>query len=128
MCVLELDGEPICVDFGLVAGTELAAINAGWDERHAKLEPAKLAVVRIVGGAYERGARRVHLGCGEIANKLRLANGNDPVAWTIFIPPTARMPRTYGAAAPALLSRRTRDAAKRALSPATLDALRKLRE
>lgn len=127
MCVLEVAGSPICVDFGLIAGTELAAINSGWDERYAKLAPAKLAVLRVVQGAYERGCERVHLGVGEKANKLRLANGNDPVAWTLFMPPSSRLPRTYGGALPALLRRRASDAAERALPADKLEALRRLR-
>lgn len=127
MCVLEVAGSPVCVDFGLLAGRELAAVNSGWDERYAKLAPAKLAVLRVVQGAYERGCERVHLGVGEKANKLRLANGNDPVAWTIFMPPSSRLPRTYGGALPALLRRRASDAAERALPADKLEALRRLR-
>jgi CelD/BcsL family acetyltransferase involved in cellulose biosynthesis len=127
MCVLEVAGVPVCVDFGLLAGTQLAAVNSGWDERYAKLAPAKLAVLRVVQGAYERGCERVHLGVGEKANKLRLANGNDPVAWTIFMPPSSRLPLTYGGALPALLRRRASDAAERALPADKLEALRRLR-
>ncbi|HTC72452.1 MAG TPA: GNAT family N-acetyltransferase, partial [Solirubrobacteraceae bacterium] len=127
MCVLEVAGAPVCVDFGLLAGRELAAVNSGWDERYAKLAPAKLAVLRVVQGAYERGCERVHLGVGEKASKLRLANGNDPVAWTIFMPPSSRLPRTYGGALPALLRRRASDAAERALPADKLEALRRLR-
>ena len=128
MCVLEIDGVPICIDFGLIAGEELAAINSGWDERYAKLAPAKLAVLRVVRNAYERGCRRVHLGCGENANKVRLANGNDPVAWTMFMPPSPRLPQVYGSALPGLLRRRASDAAARALPPQKLEALRRLRD
>jgi CelD/BcsL family acetyltransferase involved in cellulose biosynthesis len=127
MCVLEVAGSPVCVDFGLLAGRELAAVNSGWDERYAKLAPAKLAVLRVVQGAYERDCERVHLGVGEKASKLRLANGNDPVAWTIFMPPSSRLPRTYGGALPALLRRRASDAAERALPADRLEALRRLR-
>lgn len=127
MCVLEVAGVPVCVDFGLLAGTQLAAVNSGWDERYAKLAPAKLAVLRVVEGAYERGCERVHLGVGEKANKLRLANGSDPVAWTIFMPPSSRLPQTYAGALPALMRRRASDAAERALPADKLEALRRLR-
>ena len=127
MCVLEVAGMPVCVDFGLLAGTQLAAVNSGWDERYAKLAPAKLAVLRVVQGAYERDCTRVHLGVGEKANKLRLANGNDPVAWTLLMAPVLAAAddlrrRAAGAAAPAC-----QDAAERALSPDKLEALRRLR-
>jgi CelD/BcsL family acetyltransferase involved in cellulose biosynthesis len=127
MCVLEVGGSPVCVDFGLLAGEEVAAVNSGWDERYAKLAPAKLAVLRVVQRAYERECRRIHLGCGELANKLRLANGDDPVAWTLFMPPSPRLPRTYGTALPGLLRGHARDVAQRALPPDRLEALRKRR-
>ncbi len=127
MCVLEVAGVPVCVDFGLLAGAQLAAVNSGWDERYAKLAPAKLAVLRVVQGAYEHGCARVHLGVGEKASKLRLANGNDPVAWTLFMPPSSRLPLTYGGALPGLLRRRASDAAERALPADRLEALRRLR-
>jgi CelD/BcsL family acetyltransferase involved in cellulose biosynthesis len=127
MCVLELDGAPICVDFGLIAGTELAAVNTGWDERHAKLSPAKLAVLRVVRSAYEHACRRVHLGCGEMENKLRLSNGIEPQAWTVIVPPSRRLPRAYGEVLPGLLRRRARDAAERTLPAARFEALRKLK-
>ena len=84
-------------------------------------------MLRVVQGAYEHGCERVHLGVGEKANKLRLANGNDPVAWTLFMPPSSRLPLTYGGALPALLRRRASDAAERALPADKLEALRRLR-
>ncbi len=128
MCVLEIDSSPVCVDYGLTAGEQLAAINVGWDERYAKLSPAKLAVLRVVRNAYEHACRRIHLGNGEHANKLRLANGNDPVAWTMFMPPSPRLLQTYAGALPRLLRKHARDAAERTLPPDKLDALRKLRD
>jgi hypothetical protein len=84
-------------------------------------------VLNVVRRAYERGCRRIHLGTGEKANKLRLANGNDPVAWTMFIAPSPRLPQTYASALPLLLRRRASDAAERALPADKLEALRRLR-
>jgi CelD/BcsL family acetyltransferase involved in cellulose biosynthesis len=126
MCVLEVDGTPICVDFGMVAGAELAAVNTGWDERYAKLGPAKLAVTRMVRSAYEQACGRVHLGLGNFPTKLRLANGNDPVAWTMIMAPSSRLPYTYSRLLPGLLRRRVRDAAERALPPERFEAARTL--
>lgn len=113
MCILEVEGTPICADFHLAAGEELSAINAGWDESYARLSPAKLAVLRVVARAHERGMRRVSLGNGDAANKLRLANANDPVAWTLVMPPSLRLPRTYGRALPTLLKAHGRELAER---------------
>ncbi len=125
MCVLEVEGSPICVDFCLIAGEELATVNTGWDERYARLAPAKLALLRVVQEAHTRRARRVHLGIVGYANKRRFANGNDPAAWTMFMPPSPRLARTYATALPGILRTRARDAAERALPPEQFEALRK---
>lgn len=127
MYVLEVGGEPACVKFCLRAGEELATVNLGWDERYAKLAPAKLSMLRVVQDGYALGCGRVHLGTGNHANKLRLANGNDPVAWTIFIPPSPRLPQAYGSALPELVRRRARDAAERALPPERFESLKGLK-
>jgi CelD/BcsL family acetyltransferase involved in cellulose biosynthesis len=126
MCVLEVGGTPICVDFGLLAGGELAAINSAWDESYAKLSPAKLAVSRVVESAYELGARRVHLGSGEQENKLRLANGNDPVAWTLLLPPSRRLPYAYARLLPLFARSYLRDVATRVLPAEKVARLRAL--
>lgn len=126
MCVLEVGGTPICVDFGLLAGGELAAINSAWDESYAKLSPAKLAVSRVVESAYGLGARRVHLGSGEQENKLRLANGNDPVAWTLLLPSSRRLPYAYARLLPLLARSYVRDVATRVLPPEKVTRLRAL--
>jgi CelD/BcsL family acetyltransferase involved in cellulose biosynthesis len=126
MSVLEVHGTPICVDFGVLAGGELAAINSAWDESYAKLSPAKLAVLRVVESAYELGAKRVHLGCGDQLNKLRLANGDDPVAWTLLLAPSSRLPYTYVRLLPLLARTSVREIASRALAPEQLERLRSL--
>jgi CelD/BcsL family acetyltransferase involved in cellulose biosynthesis len=126
MCVLEVGDTPICVDFGLLAGGELAAINSAWDESYAKLSPAKLAVSRVVESAYELGARRVHLGSGEQENKLRLANGNDPVAWTLLLPSSRRLPYAYARLLPLFVRSYVRDVATRVLPSEKLARLRAL--
>ncbi len=120
MCLLEIDGAPICADFQISAGDELVPMNAGWDERYASLSPAKLACMRVLRSAFEQGARRVSLGSGDSSNKLRLANGNEPVAWTLVMPPAAGLPAAYARALPDLLRAHARDVAGRALTPERL--------
>ena len=127
MCVHEVDGSPVCVDFHLLAGEELAAVNMGWDERYAKLAPARLAGLRLVERAAAWGCRRLRLGRGEHESKLCLANGNDPVACSIFMPPSARLPNAYAHALPALAREHARDFARRALPPRWFDATRSVR-
>jgi CelD/BcsL family acetyltransferase involved in cellulose biosynthesis len=127
MCVLEVDGSPICVDFHLLAGEELSAVNVGWDERYASLAPARLAAVRLVEGACAWGARRLNLGRGELANKVALANGNDPVACAMVMPPSARLPGAYARALPVLLREHMREIAERVMPAERLEAIRAIR-
>jgi CelD/BcsL family acetyltransferase involved in cellulose biosynthesis len=126
MCLLEIDGAPICADFQISAGDELVPMNAGWDERYANLSPAKLACLRVVRSAFEQGARRVSLGSGSSANKLRLANGNEPVAWTLVLPPSAGLPAAYARALPDVMRAHVRDVATRALPPERLAQTRRM--
>jgi CelD/BcsL family acetyltransferase involved in cellulose biosynthesis len=126
MCLLEIDGTPICADFQISAGDELVPMNAGWDERYANLSPAKVAVLRVLRGAFEQGARRVSLGSGDSSNKLRLANGYEPVAWTLVLPPSAGLPAAYARALPDLLRAHARDVAVRALTPERLAQTRRM--
>jgi CelD/BcsL family acetyltransferase involved in cellulose biosynthesis len=124
MCVLELDGASICVDFHLLAGEELCAINVGWDERYARLAPPRLAALRLVEAACGWGCERLSLGRGAQPNKLCLANGNDPVAQTTVMPASARLPATYATTLPVLLREQAREIAMRALPERFLDATR----
>ena len=115
LCVLEIDGAPVCVDLHLSAGGEAAGVNVGWDERYSRLAPAKLAVLRVVREAYEKECRRLSLGNGNLANKLRLANGNDPVAWTTLIPASPRFAQAYGLLLPGLAGMHAREILTRVL-------------
>ena len=125
MCMLEVDGSPICADFYLMAGDQFAGVNRGWDEHYARLAPGKLATVLAVQDAYRWGCRRVSLGLGAHPYKLIFANGNDPVTLsTTIMPPSLRLPGTYARALPGLLRERTRQILKRALPAEQFEALR----
>jgi CelD/BcsL family acetyltransferase involved in cellulose biosynthesis len=125
--LLELDGEPISAQAFAAAGGEVVHLNGGWDERHAKLKPSLLGILAGLEDAFVRGDRRLDLGPGVQPYKLRLADGNDPVAWTILIVPRPRMGLTLARVAPALARIAARESAKRALSAEQADKLRALR-
>jgi CelD/BcsL family acetyltransferase involved in cellulose biosynthesis len=128
LCVLEADGAPICADLRLIAGEESAGINVGWDRRYRRLAPGKLAAVEGVRDAYRAGCRYMQLGYGEHPHKLLFANGNDPVAWSVFLVPSRRLPYTYGQLLPSHLRERGREAAQRALPASWFAALRDIRQ
>ncbi len=125
--IVEIDGEPIAAQLCAAAGGEILLMNGGWDERFAKLSPARLAELAALEDAFARGERRADLGAGEQPSKLRLADGNDPIAWTIILLPGRRLPLAYARSAPMLAGRRVRESAKRVLSDEQAERVRKLR-
>ena len=90
--LLEVEGEPISAQLFLAAGGRVLYVNAGWDGRFAKLKPSMLGILTVIEDAFERGEDCVDLGLGEQHYKLRFADGNDPVAWTILVPAGVRLP------------------------------------
>lgn len=127
LVMLELDGEPISAQAFAAAGGEVIHLNGGWDERHAKLKPSLLGILAGLEDALARGDERLDLGPGDQAYKTRIADGNDPVAWTMLVVPRPRMPLTLARVAPTLARIAARDAAKRALTGEQVDRLRALR-
>jgi CelD/BcsL family acetyltransferase involved in cellulose biosynthesis len=125
--MLELDGEPISAQLFGEAGGEVIYCNGGWDERHAKLRPAMLGILDALEEAFERGDERLNLGPGEQPYKLRFADGNDPVAWTLLLMPGRRLPLSAARIAPMIASRELRDLAKRMLDDEQSERLRALR-
>lgn len=125
--ILELDGKPISAQLFFATGGEVAYVNGGWEERFARLRPAMLGILYAIEDAFARGERRVDLGAGEQHYKQRLADGNDPVAWTILILPGRRQALTCARVAPMLAAHRLRDTVKHRLAPEQLDRLREAR-
>lgn len=126
--MLEIEDEPISAQLFVAAGGEVAYVNGGWDERFARFKPAMLAILHAIEDAFTRGERRMDLGAGEQSYKQRFADGNDPVAWTILMPPGRRLPLTHTRTMPMLAGHTLRDAAKRALTAEHADRLRSIRQ
>jgi CelD/BcsL family acetyltransferase involved in cellulose biosynthesis len=125
--LLELEGEPVAALIFLVAGGQALYLNCGWDERFAKFKPAMLALLDAVEESFERGDGHIDLGLGHESYKLRFADGDDPVAWTVLLVPGRRLPLTAARIAPTLVRAALRDASKRHLSEANVERLRGLR-
>jgi CelD/BcsL family acetyltransferase involved in cellulose biosynthesis len=125
--VLELDGKPISVQLFTALGGEVIYLNGGWDEQFAQFKPAMLGILDAIEDAFARGDRRMDLGPGAQPYKLRFADGTDPVAWWVLIPPGRRMPLALARTLPRTTWRELRDAAKRGLSPERADRLRAVR-
>ena len=126
--MLEIDGEPISAQLFLAAGQRVLYVNGGWDERFAVLKPPMLGLLGAIEDAFERGDQTLDLGLGEQQYKLRFADGNDPVAWSVLMVPSPRLPLTWARTTPMLVQSAARDAVKRGLSPAQANRLRELRD
>lgn len=127
LIVLELHDEVVGAYLMMGAGGDLLAVNGGWDSRHGNFSPFLLHLSYFIEDALERGEERIDLGLGEEPYKLRVADGNDPVGWTMLLTPGPRLPVTAIRVAPVLARYALRDAAKRALSDEQVDRLRALR-
>jgi CelD/BcsL family acetyltransferase involved in cellulose biosynthesis len=125
--VVELGGEPVALQLFVAAGGEVAFFNGGWDERHAPLRPALLALAAAVEDAFGRGERRIDLGGGEQSYKLRFADGNDPVQWGRALLPGPRYPLTVARTAPRRVGLVVRGAVKRGLPEDAYERLRSAR-
>jgi CelD/BcsL family acetyltransferase involved in cellulose biosynthesis len=125
--IMEVDGQPIWANLFLAAGGEVLAVNSGWDERWARMSPPLLGMLHAIADAFQRGDQRLDLGVGDDPFKLQFADGNDPVAWGVLLPPSRRLVTTALRTAPMLLGSAFRDTAKRVLRPEQLERLRGLK-
>jgi CelD/BcsL family acetyltransferase involved in cellulose biosynthesis len=100
--VVELDDRPVAVQAFAAAGGEVVYWNGGWDERHAAVKPALLAILAAVEDAFARGERRVDFGAGEHPYKLRFAGQGDggSLTWSGLFPVDRRYPLTRARLAP----------------------------
>jgi CelD/BcsL family acetyltransferase involved in cellulose biosynthesis len=125
--ILEIDGEPICADISIVAGREVVSLNRGWNERFANLSPAQLILLRKLEDCFERNDGRINLGWGENQAKLAFATGGEPIAWTLLLPWSRRLPSVLARNAPMLARNRLRQAAEHALTQEQMARLRSAR-
>ncbi len=128
LCMLEIEGEPISAQLFSESGGETLYFNGGWDERFAKLKPAMLGILYAIEDAFARGDERIDLAPGGQQYKLRFADGNDPVAWTILMTPGWRLPLTAARLTPMLAQEAARGVAKRSLSEQGAARMRRIRD
>jgi CelD/BcsL family acetyltransferase involved in cellulose biosynthesis len=91
---VEVGGKLISVQLFLAAGGEVKYWNGGWSEEHADLKPSMLTILAALQDAIARGERRLDLGAGTHAYKLRFANHQDALTWGGLVVRNRRWPRT----------------------------------
>jgi CelD/BcsL family acetyltransferase involved in cellulose biosynthesis len=102
----EIKGELISVQLFHAAGGEIKYWNGGWLEEHAHLKPTMLTILAALEDGIARGERRLDLGAGTHAYKLRFADGDDPLSWGGLVVHNRRWPLTAVELAPAVLRER----------------------
>jgi CelD/BcsL family acetyltransferase involved in cellulose biosynthesis len=122
MC--EVEDEPMSAQLFLSGGGGVQYIAAGWDERFAKLKPSILGMLATIEDGIERGEDRFHLGPGEQEYKVRFADGDDPVDWTLLVPAGVRGPLTLLRTAPMRGRLTVQNTFKRRLSEKQFSKLR----
>jgi len=125
--IMEIESQPISAQLFLAAGGQVLYFNGGWDEQFAHLKPAMLAILIAIEEAFARGDECLDLGSGAMSYKLRFADGDDPVCWSVLMVPSLRLPFTFGSMIPPVTSQWSRRTIKRVLAPDQLDRLRGLR-
>jgi len=106
----EVDGGLISVQLFLAAGGEGERWVGGGAEGHAGREPSMLAVRAALEDAIARGERRLDLGVGEHAYKLRFADAADTLTWGGLVAHNGRWPRTRAELMPRVARYRAKQA------------------
>jgi CelD/BcsL family acetyltransferase involved in cellulose biosynthesis len=105
---VEVDGELISVQLFFAAGGEIKYWNGGWSEEHADLKPSMLTILAALQDGIARGERRLDLGAGTHAYKLRFANGQDALSWGGLVVRNRRWPRTKAELMPRIMRYRAK--------------------
>lgn len=126
--MLEIDQRPICADLTLAAGGRVIGMISGWDEHFANLKPSMLAMLGTIEEALSRGDRLFDLGVVDKSYKLRFADTNAPVSWTVLLPKGKRFPRTYCSVALMVGRHTIKGAIKQRASSKQRDRYRRLRQ
>jgi len=98
---LDLDGKTVASSLVLRAGSEVGYWLSGFDTAHARLEPSKSAMLRIVEDALGLGARRLDLGEGSFDYKRRFSDAEETLVHRLVVPRSTRAPQVALGLAPA---------------------------
>ena len=105
------------------AGGEVTGWNGGWDPAWASARPSTALAHRAIADCFEMGDRRLDWGENDPMAKLRLSDGDDPLAWATVLPRDISYPLVRAATVPARFPGHVRMAVRR-LPPPVYRALR----
>ena len=105
------------------AGGEVTGWNGGWDAAWASARPSTALAHRAIADCFEMGDRRLDWGENDPMAKLRLSDGDDPLAWATVLSRDLSYPLVRAATVRARLPGQLRMAVRR-LPPPVHRALR----
>ena len=108
------------------AGGEVTGWNGGWDPAWASARPLTALAHRAIADCFEMGDRRLDWGENDPMAKLRLSDGDDPLAWATVLPRDISYPLVRAATVRARVPGHVRMAVRR-LPPPVYRALGRAR-
>jgi CelD/BcsL family acetyltransferase involved in cellulose biosynthesis len=115
---VEVGGAIVSVEILFAAGGEVASWNTGWDPAWAEERVSMAGLFAAIEDCFERGDIRLDFGEGTQPYKLRIADGDDPVAWATVLARGASYPAASAVTARARWKRAARGAVRRLPEPA----------
>ena len=111
--MIELGDEAIGAGLFIEGGGDIVYVNGGFDEDHARLRPALLAIAAAVEEGFERGEQRLDLGSGANPYKQRFSDAEPNLTWIALRIRNRRYPLTWAQLVPGQLRWYARVAANR---------------
>ena len=115
---VEIGGAIVSVEILFAAGGEVASWNTGWDPAWAEERVSMAGLFAAIEDCFARGDARLDFGEGTQPYKLRLADGDDPVAWATVLARGASYPAASALTARDRWKRAARGAVRRLPEPA----------
>jgi CelD/BcsL family acetyltransferase involved in cellulose biosynthesis len=98
--VVEADGEVVGAQLFFVAGARMAGYNGGTSPGWERESLGLVLLGQAVRDAHELGLGLLDLGAGDQGYKQRFADHDEPIAWQVLVPRTARAALVHAQRAP----------------------------
>jgi CelD/BcsL family acetyltransferase involved in cellulose biosynthesis len=99
------------------AGGEVTGWNGGWDPAWASARPSTALAHRAIADCFAFGDRRLDWGENNPMAKLRLSDGDDPLAWATLLPRDISYPLVRAVTVPARFRGHVRMVVRRLPAP-----------
>jgi len=98
--LIDHEGQVISAQVLLSAGGEVAYWLGGFDDAWGLMQPSMQGLIASIEHAFDAGDKRLDLGPGAQAYKLRLSDHEDRLVWTRLYPPSPMRPMVMASMLP----------------------------